>query len=79
MGIRYPPVTRPDGARYGDAFLLAGDTHTRLEPRHVWDGYFFPPVGNPTDTRYFTTTMIVDCEQVKICLFVILTMTCFDC
>jgi hypothetical protein len=37
------------------------------------DGYgasiFFPPVGNPTGTRYFTTAMILGCEQVKMCSF----------
>jgi hypothetical protein len=29
------------------------------------DGYFF----HPTGTRYFTTVIILDCEQVKMCLF----------
>jgi hypothetical protein len=33
------------------------------------DGYFFPPVGNPTGIRYFTTAIILGCEQVKICSF----------
>jgi hypothetical protein len=37
------------------------------------DGYgtsiFFPPAGNPTGTRYFTTAIILGCEQVKICSF----------
>jgi hypothetical protein len=33
------------------------------------DGYFFSPVGNPTGTRYFTTTIILGCEQVKTCSF----------
>jgi hypothetical protein len=33
------------------------------------DGYFFSPAGNPTGTRYFTTTIILDCEQVKMCSF----------
>jgi hypothetical protein len=46
-----------------------GDTQTRSEPRRVRDGYFFSPVGNPTDTRYFTTAMILGCEQVKMCSF----------
>jgi hypothetical protein len=31
------------------------------------DGYFFPPAGNPTGTRYFTTAIILSCEQVKMC------------
>jgi hypothetical protein len=30
---------------------------------------FFPPVGNPTGTRYFTTAIILVCEQVKMCSF----------
>jgi hypothetical protein len=33
------------------------------------DGYFFPPTGNPTDTRYFTTAIILGCKQVKMCSF----------
>jgi hypothetical protein len=32
-------------------------------------GYFFPPTGNPTGTRYFTTDIILGCEQVKMYLF----------
>jgi hypothetical protein len=32
-------------------------------------GIFFPPVVNPTGTRYFTTAIILCCEQVKMCLF----------
>jgi hypothetical protein len=68
-GTRYPPGTRPDAAGYGDDFLPAGGTHTRLEPRRVRDGYFFSPVGNPTGIRYFNTAMILSCEQVKMCSF----------
>jgi hypothetical protein len=55
--------------RYGDDFLPVGDIRTRSESRRVCDGYFFPPVGNLTDTRYFTAAIILDCEQVKMCLF----------
>jgi hypothetical protein len=33
------------------------------------DGYFFSPASNSTGTRYFTTAIISDCEQVKMCLF----------
>jgi hypothetical protein len=29
------------------------------------DGYFFSPADKPTGTRYFTTTIILGCEQVK--------------
>jgi hypothetical protein len=39
------------------------------DSRCIQDGYFFSPVGNPTGTRYFTTVIIIVCEQVKICLF----------
>jgi hypothetical protein len=62
MGIQYSPGIRPNGYRYGDDFLLMGGTRTRPEPRWVQDGYFFPPAGNPTGTRYFTTAIILDCE-----------------
>jgi hypothetical protein len=66
-GTRYPSGTRPDG--YGDEFLPAGGTCTRPESRRVRDGYFFPPAGNPMGTRYSTTVIIIDCEQVKMCSF----------
>jgi hypothetical protein len=37
------------------------------------DGYetdiFFPPAGNLMGTRYFTTAIIICCEQVKMCSF----------
>jgi hypothetical protein len=39
------------------------------EPRQVRDMYFFPPAGSPTGTRYFTTAIILGCEQVKMCSF----------
>jgi hypothetical protein len=61
--------TRPDGYGYGDDFLPAGGTRTRPESRRAWDEYFFSPAGNPTGTRYFTTAIILGCEQVKICSF----------
>jgi hypothetical protein len=42
-----------------------------LDPNR--DGYgtgiFFPLAGNPMGTRYFTTAIILDCEQVKMCSF----------
>jgi hypothetical protein len=68
-GIQYPPGTRPDGYGYEDDFLLMGDTRTRLQLRRIRDMYFFSPVGNLTGTRYFTTAIILGCEQVKICSF----------
>jgi hypothetical protein len=33
------------------------------------DGYFSSPAGNLTGIWYFTTVIILGCEQVKICLF----------
>jgi hypothetical protein len=68
-GTRYPLDTRPDGYRYGDDFLSVGGTRTQPESRRVRGGYFFPPTGNSTGTRYFTTVMILRCEQVKMCSF----------
>jgi hypothetical protein len=68
-GIWYPPGTWLDGAGYGDNFLPVGDICIRPESRRVYDGYFFSPVGSPMSTRYFTTAMILDCEQVKMCSF----------
>jgi hypothetical protein len=61
--------TRLEGYGYGNNFLFAGGTRTRPEPRRVRGGYFFPPAGNPMGIRYFTTVMILGCEQVKMCLF----------
>jgi hypothetical protein len=69
MGTRYLPGTRFDGYGYGDDFLPMGGTRTRPDSRWVRDEYFFPPVGNPTGTRYFTTVIILGCEQVKMCSF----------
>jgi hypothetical protein len=61
--------TRPDGYEDGDDFLPVGGTRTRPESRRVRDEYFFPPTGNPTGTRYFTTAIILGYEQVKMCSF----------
>jgi hypothetical protein len=69
MGTWYPLGIRPDGYGYGDDFLSVGGTHTRLKPRWVRDGYFFPPTGNLMGIRYFTTAIILVCEQVKMCSF----------
>jgi hypothetical protein len=66
-GTRYPLGQVPDG--YGDDFLSAGGTRTRLESRRVRNGYFFPPADNPTGIRYFTTVIIIGCEHIKIYLF----------
>jgi hypothetical protein len=61
--------TRSDGYMYGNDFLPMGDISTWPELRRVWDEYFFLPVGNPMGTRYFTTAIILGCEQVKMCSF----------
>jgi hypothetical protein len=61
--------TWSDGYGYGDNFLPVGDIRTRSELRRVQDGYFFPPTDNPTGTRYFTTVIILGCEQAKMCSF----------
>jgi hypothetical protein len=45
------------------------NTRIWFKSRRVRDGYFFPPVDNPTGTRYFTTAIILGYEQVKICSF----------
>jgi hypothetical protein len=68
-GTRYLSGTRPDGYGYGDDFLPAGGTRTQPESGWVRDGYFFPPTGNLMGTRYFTTAIILRCEQVKMCSF----------
>jgi hypothetical protein len=54
---------------YVNNFLSAGGTRTRLKSRRIRDGYFFPPVGNLTGTRYFTIDIILGYEQVKMCSF----------
>jgi hypothetical protein len=54
-----------DGVRYEDDFLLVGDTRTRPEPRWVRVDIFF----HPTGTRYFSTVMILGCEEVKMYSF----------
>jgi hypothetical protein len=68
-GTRYPSGTRSDRYGYEDDFLFVCDTRIRLEPRWIRDEYFFLLAGNPTGTRYFTTAIILGCEQVKMCLF----------
>jgi hypothetical protein len=74
MAIRvWVPDTRrvPDltGMGMGIIFLSVGGTRIRPEPKWVRDEYFFSPAGNPTGTRYFTTAIILGCEQVKMCSF----------
>jgi hypothetical protein len=48
-----------------DDFLPIGGIRTRSELRWIRDGYFFSLTGN----RYFTTAMILYCEQVEIYSF----------
>jgi hypothetical protein len=69
MSIWYLSGIWSDGYGYGDNFLPVDDTRSRYESTRVRDGYFFSPVGNPTGTRYFTTAIILGCEQVKMCSF----------
>jgi hypothetical protein len=57
--------TRLDGYEYGDNFY----PRVAPVPDPNRDGYFFPPAGNPTGTRYFTITIILVFEQVKLCSF----------
>jgi hypothetical protein len=52
-----------------DDFLFVGSTRIRPELRRICNEYFFSPVGNSMGTRYFTTAIILDYEQVKICSF----------
>jgi hypothetical protein len=59
----YPSDTRPDG--YVDDFLLMGGIRIQSESRRIRDEYFFSPAGNSMGTRYFTTAIILACEQVK--------------
>jgi hypothetical protein len=60
-GIWYP-LGIPDLMGTGGDFLSVDGTRIRSELRRV----FFPPADNPTGTRYFTTAIILGCEQVKI-------------
>jgi hypothetical protein len=46
------------------------DWHTYPTLIEVGKGWiFFPLTGNPIGARYFTTVIILDCEQVKMCSF----------
>jgi hypothetical protein len=58
-------VSDPTGTNTGTIFYL----WVAPVPDPNRDGYFFLPVGNPTGTRYFTTAIILGCEQVKMCSF----------
>jgi hypothetical protein len=66
FGYKYPIS---DGYGYEDDFLSVGGTRTRPESRWIRDEYFFTPTANPTGIRYFTTAIIIGCEQVKMCSF----------
>jgi hypothetical protein len=61
-------VPDPTGTGMGTIFTRGWHPY----PTHIETGtgrIFFLPTGNPTGTRYFTTTIILDCEQVKMCSF----------
>jgi hypothetical protein len=63
------PGTQSDGTVYGDNFLPTGGTRTQLESRRARGGYFFSSASNLMGIRYFTTAMILGCEQLKMCSF----------
>jgi hypothetical protein len=67
-GTRYPPGT-------GTGMIFYPWVAPIPDPNQ--DGYFFPPAGNPTGTRYFTTTIILRCEQVKMCSFCYINLDLF--
>jgi hypothetical protein len=69
MGTWYLSSIWPDGYGYMDDFLPMGGIRTWSESRRVRNGYFFSPAGNLTGIWYFTTAIILDCEQVKLCSF----------
>jgi hypothetical protein len=78
--VRVPDTRRvPDPTGLGTGTTFYPRVVPVPGPRRVRDGYFFSPVGNPTGTRCFITAMILGCEQLKMCSFFILTMTCSDC
>jgi transposase len=58
MGIWYSSGNWLDGYEYEDDFLSVSGIRIRSESRRV----FYPPVGNPTGTRYFTTVIILGCK-----------------
>jgi hypothetical protein len=58
-------VPNPTGTGTGTIFY----PWVALIPDPNRDGYFFPPAGNPTGTRYIPTAIILGCEQVKMCSF----------
>jgi hypothetical protein len=68
--VRVPDTRRvPDPTGTGTGTIFYPRVAPVPESRRVQDGYFFPPVDNPTGTRYFTTTIILGCGQVKMCSF----------
>jgi hypothetical protein len=63
MAIRiWVPDTRrvPDPMGTGTGMIFYPWVAPVPDPNQ--DEYFFPPVGNPTGTRYFTTAIILGCE-----------------
>jgi hypothetical protein len=66
--VRVPDTRRvPDPMDMGTGIIF----YPRVSPvpDSNRDGYLFPLADNPTGTQYFTTAIILCCEQVKIYLF----------
>jgi hypothetical protein len=60
----------PDLTGTGTGMIFTHKWHLYLTRTETGTGQvFFPPAGNLTGTRYFTTVMILGCEQVKMCSF----------
>jgi hypothetical protein len=57
-------ISDPMGIVTSTIFYSSG-IGTHFELRRI----FFPPMGNPMGTRYFTTVIILDCEQMKMYSF----------
>jgi hypothetical protein len=63
MGIRYP-------TDMGTGMIFYPWVTPVPDPnRDRYGTGIFPPAGNPTGTRYFTTVIILGCKQVKMCSF----------
>jgi hypothetical protein len=60
-------TTRDDNSATGTETIFY--PWVALIPDPNRDRYFFPSTSNPTGTRYFTTIIILGCEQVKIYSF----------
>jgi hypothetical protein len=69
--VRVPGIRRvsdPTDTGTGTIFTRGWHPYLTRTKTGTWR-VFFPPTGNLTGTRYFTTVMIIGCEQVKMCSF----------